>query len=74
MTSVPVRLDVFGKLLLVERVDGQWRTYLLGPDGKRSLFVVAIPAGLSESELAQYFDDLYHESSTPRRPNVVRLS
>lgn len=73
MNSPSVKLDVFGTRFLVERVDGQWRTLLLGLDGKRSPFPVAIPDSLSESELAQYFDDLYHELSTPKRPHVVRL-
>jgi hypothetical protein len=72
MTS-PVKLDVFGRRYLVERVDGEWRAYSVGSDGKRSPAHVAIPSTLEEGELAQYFDDLYHESSTPQRPNVVRL-
>ena len=58
---------------LVERVDGEWRAYSLGSDGKRAPFNVAIQSALAESELAQYFDDLYHEASTPKRPNVIRL-
>ena len=72
MTS-SVKLDVFGHHYLVERVDGEWRAYSLGSDGKRSPFHVAIPRSLTESELAQYFDDLYHEAATPQRPNVIRL-
>jgi len=73
MAPVTVKLDVFGKRFIVERIDGRWRTSLLGSDGKRSPFPVAIPDGLEEHELAQYFDDLYHESATPKRPHVVRL-
>jgi len=70
-----VKLDVFGKYMLVERSEGMWRTYLLGADGKRSLVLdVVVPESLAEDELAQYFDDLYHEAATPRRPVVVRLS
>jgi hypothetical protein len=69
-----VKLDVFGKHMLVERVDGGWQTHLLGADGKRSPVNVAIPAGVTEAELMQYFDDLYHEAATPRHPAVVRLS
>jgi len=68
-----VKLDVFGQRVHVERLDGEWRAYSLGSDGKRSPFHVAIPRTLGESELAQYFDDLYHEASTPKRPNVIRL-
>jgi hypothetical protein len=69
-----VKLDVFGKHMLIERAEGTWRTYLLGTDGKRSLVNISIPATIAEDELVQYFDDLYHEAATPRRPAVVRLS
>jgi hypothetical protein len=69
-----VKLDVFGKHMLVERCEGAWRTYQLGSDGKRSLVDVVVPESLTEDELAQYFDDLYHEGATPLRPAVVRLS
>jgi hypothetical protein len=68
-----VHLDVFGKRFLVERAGGRWRTYELGADGKRSLVHVAIPDALAEADIPQYFDDLYHESATPKRPHVVRL-
>jgi len=68
-----VKLDVFGKRMLVEWSEGAWRTYLLGAEGKRSSINVAIPESITEDELAQYFDDLYHEAATPQRPAVVRL-
>ena len=71
---VAVTLDVFGKRMLVEREGGNWRTYRLGSDGKRSLVDIAIPESMSEAELVQYFDDLYHEAATPQRPAVIRLS
>ena len=64
MTS-SVKLDVFGKRMLVERNDGGWRTYLLGPEGKRPLVNIRVPAEMSEAEIVQYFDDLYHEAATP---------
>ena len=72
--ATSVKLDVFGKHMLVERFEDTWRTYLVGSDGKRSLFHIAIPASLTEDELVQYFDDLYHEAASPRRPAVVRLA
>jgi hypothetical protein len=72
--TASVLLDVFGERMLVERSGGTWRTYALGSDGKRSLLNVPVPDSITEDELAQYFDDLYHESATPRRPAVVRLS
>jgi putative acetyltransferase len=71
--SSSVKLDVFGKLMLIERVDGAWRTWLLGSDGKRSLVHIAVPDTISESGLVQYFDDIYHEVATPERPAVLRL-
>ena len=71
--GAPVKLDVFGKHMLVERSGGVWRTYLLGAEGKRSPVNIAIPDSLTEGELVQYFDDLYHEAATPQRPAVVRL-
>ena len=69
-----VTLDVFGEHMLVERVDGAWRTFILGAEGKRSPVNVAIPESMTENELAQYFDDLYHEAATPARSTVVRLA
>ena len=72
--TASVLLDVFGERMLVERSGGTWRSYALGSDGKRSLVNVPIPDSIAEDELAQYFDDLYHESATLRRPAVVRLS
>jgi hypothetical protein len=69
-----VKLDVFGKRMLVEWHEGAWRTFLLGADGKRSIVNIAIPETISEAELVQYFDDIYHEAATPQRPTVIRLS
>ena len=72
--TAAVTLDVFGKRVVVERRDGAWRSFLLGPDGKRTPLDVIVPEFVAEDELAQYFDDLYHEAATPQRPAVVRLS
>ena len=72
--GISVKLDVFGKHMVVERSDGAWRTYLLGAEGKRSPVDVVVPESIAEGELAQYFDDLYHEAATPAHPTVVRLA
>ncbi len=68
-----VKLDVFGRHLVVEWIDENWRTYQLGGDGKRAPVNVSIPSSLTEDDLAQFFDDIYHEAATPERPAVVRL-
>jgi hypothetical protein len=60
--------------MVVEWHGGHWRTFLLGSDGKRSLVNISIPDSISEAELVQYFDDIYHEVATPQRPAVVRLT
>ena len=70
----PVILDVFGKRMLVEWQQGHWRTFLLGSDGKRSPVNISVPDTISEEELVQYFDDIYHEVATPERPAVLRLA
>jgi hypothetical protein len=72
--ATSVTLDVFGKRMLVVRESGNWLTYLIGAEGKRSLVNLSIPASIPEAELAQYFDDIYHEAATPQRPAVIRLS
>ena len=70
----PVTLDVFGRRMLVEQHEGRWRTWLVSSDGKRSPVNIAVPDSISEAELVQYFDDIYHEAATPQRPAVIRLS
>jgi hypothetical protein len=60
--------------MIVERVEGSWRTHSIGADGKRLPVHIAIPESLAEAELAQYFDDIYHEAATPQHAAVVRLS
>ena len=72
--TTSVLLDVFGRRMFVEMVEGSWRTHSIGADGKRSPVNIAIPESLPEAELAQYFDDIYHEAATPQHPAVVRLS
>jgi hypothetical protein len=69
MTS-SVLLDVFGKRMIVEKVEGSWRTHSIGAEGKRSPVNIAIPESLAEAELAQYFDDIYHEAASAQHPSV----
>ena len=46
--TVSVKLDVFGKRFVVERVGDHWRTYEIGSDGKRSLVHVRRYAATAE--------------------------
>ena len=72
---MPKRLtfDVFGKRMQVERCDDAWQLFLLGADGKRSPIEASIPAFVTENELEQFLDDLFHENATSRHPYVRRL-
>ena len=64
---------VFGQIIAIERDGGEWRSYLMGPDGKRRPAELAIPSELAHGELAQYLYDIYHESATRTNGDVVEI-
>jgi hypothetical protein len=70
----PLKLEIFGRTVLVERrVDG-WEAFYLGSDGKRRRAEdLIIPSTILEEELEAYLADLCHEWATPRNPRVVRV-
>jgi hypothetical protein len=71
---VALKLDVFGRRLVIERHADRWVVFYLGTDGKRrtadDLF---IPDAIPEDEVETYVADICHEWATPRNPRVVRL-
>lgn len=67
------RFQVFERVMLVERVEGAWRCFLLGADGKRRPAELAIPPDLAHGELAQYLYDIFHEDATPTNGDVVEI-
>ena len=68
------RFDVFGRLVGVERVDGKWRAVFVGQDGKhRHARGVTIPPWIEAAGLTTFLADLFHESATPERPEVLYL-
>jgi hypothetical protein len=73
MTSERLRFEVFGRRIDVEREDGQWVAYVPGADGKRRFANIPISANLDANEIAQYFDDLFHESASVKYPRVRLL-
>ena len=73
MTSL--RLDVFGRSVLVVGSENGWQAFYVGNEGKRRPATeIIIPPFLSESEFEQYIADLCHEWATERHPEVKRLS
>ncbi len=67
------RFDVFGRIMTVTRLGTRWQVTVDGADGKHRDARVRIPDSVSESELVRHLADLFHESATPDRPDVVRL-
>jgi hypothetical protein len=69
-----LKFDVFGKVMIAEVTDAGWRLFVLGVDGKRAPADVVVPVWVTEHDLAQYLDDIFHEMASPERPCVKRIS
>jgi len=65
--------NVFGQVMAIERVEGRWNSYLMGPDGKRRKAQLAIPSDVTQGELAQYLYDIHHERATPTNGDVFEI-
>ena len=68
-----MKLDVYGTLMLAEHGPAGWRIFRWGNEGKRLPLDIVVPDFIGEGEIAQYMDDLFHESATPAHPCVRRL-
>ena len=69
-----IKIDVFGKIVLVIQSPEGWSAFYLGPDGKRrpadDLF---IPSFILEAEIEDYLADICHEWASEKYPEVRRL-
>ena len=65
--------NVFGRLMAIERVEGQWKCQAIGADGKRGRAELAIPPDVTDGELGQYLYDIYHEGATPTNGDVFEV-
>ena len=68
-----LRFKVFGTLVTITGVPGNWQAYYPGSDGKRRPADFVVPRDIPEDGLLAYLADLFHEDATPRRPDVLRL-
>ncbi len=69
-----LRLNVFGREVLVVRQDEKWSVFYVGPDGKkRPAADIMIPPATKESEIERWLADLCHEWSSLKHPSVTRL-
>ena len=50
-----------------------WQAYRVGADGKRTPSGFVIPDFVEEHELAQFLEDLFHESASPHNGDVHRI-
>jgi hypothetical protein len=69
-----IKFDVFGRIIVVERLREEWLAFDVSGDGKRRRADgIIIPGSLAEAELATWLDDLCHEYATGDHPSVRRL-
>ncbi len=70
-----LRINVFGKQMVAERLSGRWQLSLAGADGKRSpLTDILVPTDVTtEKELLTFLHDIYHESARPGHDQVTRV-
>ena len=69
-----MKLEVFGKLVEVNRRNRRWLIFYLGNEGKkRTATDISIPDNISEAEVVSYIADLCHEWATPKNPEVKVL-
>jgi hypothetical protein len=73
MRNEYLRFEVFGRRIDVERTADGWTAFVPGDDGKRRLAQIAIPPELKSDDIGQFLGDLFHESATPKYPNVRAL-
>lgn len=70
----PIKIKVYGTLVIVEKTDNGWDVFYPGADGKRRPAEnIVVPDFVGESELENYLSDLCHEWATEKHPSVHRL-
>ncbi|CAI2515257.1 MULTISPECIES: DUF7661 family protein [Serratia] len=67
--------NVFGRLLGVKRAGDRWQLFRVTlPERKYARsYDIVLPDELTESEIAGYLGDIYHEAATERHPDVFRI-
>jgi hypothetical protein len=69
-----IKFDVFGREVLVARIEGGWQAFYVGNEGKRRLARdIIIPGNVVESNLLQNLDDLRHEWATELNNSAKRV-
>ncbi|WP_439794627.1 DUF7661 family protein [Vibrio campbellii] len=70
----PMKVNVFGKIMLAECKSGIWSLYIDSETSiRRPIRDFVVPPSLDEDKLLTYLDDMYHEHATATHPNVFRI-
>lgn len=65
--SEVMQYKVFGRKFEILEVDGNWKVFLLGGDGKkRPAQDIFIPSFVTAKEIETYLEDLLHEWANPQ--------
>ncbi len=69
-----IKFNVFGKQMSVLKKDEEWQLFNESDIGIRSrVYDVVIPSDLEATELGIYLDDIYHEYSSEKHPDVIEI-
>ncbi len=69
-----IKFNVFGKQMSVLKKDEEWQLFNESDTGIRSrVYDVVIPSDIERNELGIYLDDIYHEYSSEKYPDVIEL-
>ncbi|WP_040440342.1 DUF7661 family protein [Algicola sagamiensis] len=70
-----LHFNVFGQRMSVQRHDHEWLLFHNSDKGLKSReYSVIIPSELSESEIALFLADIYHEHASEQHPDVIQLN
>jgi hypothetical protein len=71
---VIIKFNVFGKSMSILKKDEEWQLFNESDTGMRSrVYDVVIPSDLEPTELGTYLDDIYHEYSSEKYPDVIKI-
>jgi hypothetical protein len=69
-----MKLNVYGRRILIERIDGEWIAFYQSVEGKRRRATdLVIPADFEKDEVVTWIGDLLHESATEKNSKVEIL-
>jgi len=71
---VIIKFNVFGKQMSVLKKGEEWQLFNESDLGIRSrVYDIVIPSDLKSTELGTYLDDIYHEYSSEKYPDVIEI-